>query len=129
MRAADFLRAAVHERNPPDPELDGFAHVADADLQFRKVIEHAARHQPHAVAPYKNKAASPDEVARSLGVRYQVEGSVLRTGDRLRVSAQLVNSEGQVLWSARFDEAIADLFALQDKITTQVSGVLATRVA
>jgi tetratricopeptide (TPR) repeat protein len=62
-------------------------------------------------------------------VRYQVEGSVLRTGDRLRVSAQLVNSDGQVLWSARFDEAIADLFALQDKITTQVSGVLATRVA
>jgi TolB-like protein/DNA-binding winged helix-turn-helix (wHTH) protein len=83
----------------------------------------------NAVAPYKNKSASPDEVARSLGVRYQVEGSVLRTGDRLRVSAQLVNSEGQVLWSARFDEAIADLFALQDKITTQVSGVLATRVA
>src|SRR5262249_14109799 len=72
---------------------------------------------------------SPDDIARSLGVRYQVEGSVLRTDDRVRVSAQLVNSEGQVLWSARFDEAIADLFALQDKITTQISGVLATRVA
>jgi adenylate cyclase len=83
----------------------------------------------NAVAPYKNKAASPDDVARSLGVRYQVEGSVLRTGDRVRVSAQLVNSEGQVLWSARFDEAIADLFALQDKITTQIAGVLAIRVA
>ncbi len=83
----------------------------------------------NAVAPYKDKAASPDEVARSLGVRYQVEGSVLRTGDRVRVSAQLVNSEGQVLWSARFDEAIADLFALQDKITTEIVGVLATRVA
>ena len=83
----------------------------------------------NAVAPYKNKAASPDDVARSLGVRYQVEGSVLRTGDRVRVIAQLVNSEGQVLWSARFDEAIADLFALQDKITTQIAGVLAIRVA
>jgi adenylate cyclase len=83
----------------------------------------------NAVAPYKSKAANPDDVARSLGVRYQVEGSVLRTGDRVRVSAQLVNSEGQVLWSARFDEAIADLFALQDKITTQIAGVLATRVA
>ena len=82
----------------------------------------------NAVAPYKKKAASPDEVARNLGVRYQVEGRVLHTGDRVRVSAQLVNSEGQVLWSARFDEAIADLFALQDKITTQISGVLATRV-
>jgi len=83
----------------------------------------------NAVAPYKNKAASPDDVARSLGVRYQIEGSVLRTGDRVRVSAQLVNSEGQVLWSARFDEAIADLFALQDKITTQIAGILASRVA
>ena len=83
----------------------------------------------NAVAPYKNKTTSPDDVARSLGVRYQIEGSLLRTGDRVRVSAQLVNSEGQVLWSARFDEAIADLFALQDKITTQIAGVLATRVA
>jgi adenylate cyclase len=83
----------------------------------------------NAVAPYKNQAASPDDVARRLGVRYQVEGSVLRTGDRVWASAQLVNSDGQVLWSARFDEAIADLFALQDKITTQIAGVLATRVA
>lgn len=83
----------------------------------------------NAVAPYKNKAAPPDEVARSLGVRYQVEGTVLRTGDRVRVSAQLVNAEGQILWSARFDEAIADLFALQDKMITQIVGVLATRVA
>jgi len=83
----------------------------------------------NAVAPYKSKAASPDDVARSLGVRYQVEGSVLRTRDRVRVNAQLVNSEGQVLWSARLDEAIADLFALQDQITTQIAGVLATRVA
>ena len=82
----------------------------------------------NAVVPYKKKAASPDEVARSLGVRYQVEGSVLRTGDRVRVGAQLVNSEGQILWSARFDEAIADLFALQDKITTHIVGILATRV-
>ena len=82
----------------------------------------------NAVAPYKKKAASPNEVARSLGVRYQVEGSVLRTGDRVRVSAQLVNSEGQVLWSARFDEAITELFALQDKITAHIVGVLATRV-
>jgi adenylate cyclase len=83
----------------------------------------------NAVAPYKSRAASPYDVARSLGARYQVEGSALLIGDRVRVSAQLVNSEGQILWSARFDEAIADLFALQDKITTQIAGVLATRVA
>jgi len=62
-------------------------------------------------------------------VRYQVEGSVLQTGDRVRVTAQLVNSDGGVFWSGRFDEPLADLFALQQKITTQIAGALAIRVA
>jgi adenylate cyclase len=61
-------------------------------------------------------------------VRYQVEGSVRHAGDRVRVAAQLVNLDGRVLWSARFDEALADVFALQDKITTQIAGALAIRV-
>lgn len=82
----------------------------------------------NAVLPYKGKPASPGEIARSLAVRYQVEGSVRHTGDRVRVTAQLVNTDGRVLWSARFDEALADLFGLQDKITTQIAGALAIRV-
>jgi len=82
----------------------------------------------NAVLPYKGKPARPGEVARGLAVRYQVEGSVRHTGDRVRVSAQLVNTDGRVLWSARFDEALADLFALQDKMTTQIAGALAIRV-
>jgi TolB-like protein/DNA-binding winged helix-turn-helix (wHTH) protein/Tfp pilus assembly protein PilF len=82
----------------------------------------------NAAFPYKGKAASPGEIARNLAVRYQVEGSVLRTADRVRVTAQLVDVDGRVLWSARFDEALADLFALQDKITIQIAGVLAIRV-
>ncbi|MGB8186632.1 MAG: tetratricopeptide repeat protein, partial [Pseudolabrys sp.] len=64
-----------------------------------------------------------------LAVRYQLEGSVRHSGDRVRVTAQLVNSDGQVLWSARFDEALSDLFALQDKITTQIAGALAIRIS
>jgi adenylate cyclase len=82
----------------------------------------------NAVFPYKGKPASPGEIARSLAVRYQVEGSVRHTGDRVRVTAQLVNTDGRVLWSARFDEALADLFVLQDKITTQIAGALAIHV-
>jgi adenylate cyclase len=82
----------------------------------------------NAVSPYKGSPASPGEIARGLAVRYQVEGSVLRTDDRVRVSAQLINSDGGVLWSARFEEPLADLFALQDKITTQIAGALALRV-
>jgi adenylate cyclase len=83
----------------------------------------------NAVSPFKGKPASPGEIAHSLAVRYQLEGSVRRSGDRVRVTAQLVNSDGQVLWSARFDEALSDLFALQDKITTQIAGALAIRIS
>ena len=82
----------------------------------------------NAVSAYRRASATPGEIARHLGVRYQVEGSVLQTGDRVRVAAQLVDSDGRVLWSARFDEPYSDLFVLQDKVTTQVAGVLAIRV-
>jgi len=82
----------------------------------------------NAVFPYKSKPASPGEIARSLAVRYQIEGSVRQSGDRVRVIAQLVDTEGRVLWSGNFDEALADLFALQDKITDQIVRALAIRV-
>jgi adenylate cyclase len=83
----------------------------------------------NAVLPYKGKPANPAEIARNLAVRYQVEGNVRQTGDRVRVNAQLVDASGQVLWSASFDEALADLFVLQDKITTQIAGALAIRIS
>jgi TolB-like protein/DNA-binding winged helix-turn-helix (wHTH) protein len=83
----------------------------------------------NAVLPYKSNPASPAEIARRLAVRYQVEGSVLQMGDRVRMRAQLVNSHGRVLWSARFDEPLADLFTLQDRVTTEIVGALAIRVA
>jgi TolB-like protein/cytochrome c-type biogenesis protein CcmH/NrfG len=82
----------------------------------------------NAVLPYKGRPENPAEIARGLAVRYQVEGSVRQVGDRVRVNAQLVDTNGQVLWSASFDEALADVFALQDKITTQIAGTLAIRV-
>ncbi|HEY6983980.1 winged helix-turn-helix domain-containing protein [Reyranella sp.] len=82
----------------------------------------------NAVFPYKSSPASPGEIARSLAVRYQVEGGVLQTGDRVRVTEQLVDAQGRVLWSARFDEPLADLFALQDRITAEIAGALAIRV-
>lgn len=83
----------------------------------------------NAVLPYKGKPTNPAEIARNLAVRYQVEGNVRQTGDRVRVNAQLVDTGGQVLWSASFDEALADLFVLQDKITTQIAGALAIHVS
>jgi TolB-like protein/DNA-binding winged helix-turn-helix (wHTH) protein/Flp pilus assembly protein TadD len=83
----------------------------------------------NAVFPYKGKPARPEEIRRALGVTYMVEGSVQQNGERLRVTAQLVDTgDGRVLWSSRFDEPLADLFSLQDAITSQIVGALAVRL-
>lgn len=82
----------------------------------------------NAVFLFKGKPESPKEIARNLAVRYQVEGSIRQSGDRLKVNAQLVDSNGRVLWSDSFDEALANVFVLQDKITTQIAGALAIEV-
>ena len=82
----------------------------------------------NAVAPYKGAAVRPGEIARVLAVRYQVEGSVNYAENRMRVSAQLVDVRGRVLWSSRFDEAPTDVFAVQDRITREIAGALAIRV-
>ncbi|MET0528081.1 MAG: adenylate/guanylate cyclase domain-containing protein [Microvirga sp.] len=112
-----------------DPERDYFA-----DGLTQDIINALGRFSAltviswNGVFPYKNKPVSPGEIARNLAVRYQVEGNVRQTGDRLRVAAQLVDADGRVLWSARFDEALADIFVLQDKITSQIVGALAIGV-
>jgi len=81
------------------------------------------------VLPYKANPAIPEQVGRRLGVGYLVEGSVDRSGDRVRVTAQLVDTQqGRVLWSERLDEALADVFALQDDLTTKIAGTLAVHV-
>jgi TolB-like protein len=83
----------------------------------------------NAVLRYKGNPPGPAEIGKNLAVRYLVEGSVRQAGDRVRVTAQLADTEhGQVLWSARFDEALTDVFALQDKITKQIVGALALSV-
>jgi adenylate cyclase len=82
----------------------------------------------NAVLPYKMKPESPREIARKLAVRYQVEGNVRQNGSRVHANTQLVDANGQVLWSASFDEALSDVFALQDAIATQIAGTLASRV-
>ncbi len=82
----------------------------------------------NAVFSYKGKPESPGEIARRLAVRYEVEGSVRRSDDRLRVIAQLVDTNGRVLWTGSFDETLANVFALQDKVAAQIAGALAIRV-
>ncbi|AWL92042.1 winged helix-turn-helix domain-containing protein [Bradyrhizobium ottawaense] len=70
---------------------------------------------------YKGRAVHIREVAQELGVRYVVEGSVRRSGERLRISAQLNDvSTGSHLWAERYDRELADIFAVQDEITEAI---------
>src|SRR5262249_9945510 len=70
---------------------------------------------------YKNKAIDVRQVAHELGVRYVLEGSVRRSGDRLRVSAQLIDATtGNHVWAERYDRPVRDVFDLQDEITKEI---------
>jgi TolB-like protein len=74
---------------------------------------------------YKGGAIDVKRVGRELGVRYVVEGAVRRAGDRLRISAQLIDAlSGAHLWADRFDGALADVFELQDKVAASIAGVI-----
>ena len=69
---------------------------------------------------YKGKAPDIRQVARELGVRYILEGSVRKAGERLRVSGQLIDAaSGNHIWAERYDRPTTDIFALQDEITAQ----------
>ena len=70
---------------------------------------------------YKGKAAKVQEVGHELGVRYVLEGSVRRAGDRVRITAQLVDAAtGHHLWAEQYDREMKDIFALQDEITIKI---------
>ena len=74
---------------------------------------------------YKGKAVDIRQVGRELGVRYVLEGSVRKGGNRLRISAQLIDAEtGAHLWADRFEGGLDDVFDLQDKVTERVVGVI-----
>ena len=76
---------------------------------------------------YKGKAADVREAAKDLGVRYVVEGSVRRSGNRLRITAQLIDSiDGSHLWAEKYDRIVDDIFDIQDEITKEI--VTALRV-
>jgi TolB-like protein/DNA-binding SARP family transcriptional activator len=78
---------------------------------------------------YKGKPTDVKQVARELGVRYVMEGSVRRSGDRLRVTAQLADAlTGHQVWAERYDRPLADLFEIQDQITRSVAATTETQI-
>src|SRR5204863_4427625 len=74
---------------------------------------------------YKGRAVDVRQVARELGVRYLLEGSVRKAGDRVRISGQLIDTTtGAHIWADRFNGALDDIFELQDQIATNVVGAI-----
>jgi adenylate cyclase len=79
---------------------------------------------------YKGRVVDVKQVGRELGVRYVLEGSLRKSGNRIRVTAQLIEAEtGKHVWAARYERELADIFALQDEITEAVTIAVAPAVA
>ena len=78
---------------------------------------------------YKGKHVDVKQVGRDLGVRYVLEGSVRKAGNRIRITGQLIDaSTGSHLWADRFDGATEDIFDLQDQVTAKVVGAVAPKL-
>ena len=78
---------------------------------------------------YKGQQVKVRQVAEELGVRYVLEGSVRRAGDQVRINAQLIDATtGGHLWAERYDGTLADIFALQDRVTEKIVSALAVKL-
>ena len=109
-----------------DPSQDYFADGITEDLitDLAKLsgLDVIAR---NSVFAYKGKPLVLADVGRDLGVRFVVEGSVRRTGDQIRLNAQLIDiATGDNLWADRFDRGMADVFAVQDEMSREIAKAL-----
>jgi TolB-like protein len=113
-----------------DPEQEYFADGMSEDL----ITGLARIHWLFVIARnstfvYKNRIVDVKQVARELGVRYVLEGSVRRAGTRLRISTQLIDAvTGGHHWAEHYDRELGDIFAVQDEITGSVAAAIEPRV-
>ena len=114
-----------------DPEqvffVDGLVEDITTALSCIRSLFVIARNSAYA---YRNRAVDVRQIGRELGVRYALEGSVRRTGSRLRVTLQLIDTASNVhVWAERYDRDLSDVFAVQDEIAMSVAGVIEPAVA
>ncbi|MDH3264149.1 MAG: winged helix-turn-helix domain-containing tetratricopeptide repeat protein [Paracoccaceae bacterium] len=114
-----------------DPEQayfsDGITDDIITDLSRYGELFVIARHSSFA---YRDPSTPTREIAGELGVRYIAEGSVRRAGNRVRVTARLIDPRaGNELWAERFDRDLTDIFAVQDEITAVIVNTLAGQIA
>jgi adenylate cyclase len=112
-----------------DPDQEYFA-----DGMVEEIITALSRFNLFVIArnssfTYKGRAVDVKQVGRELGVRYVLEGSVRRAGSRIRIAAQLIDaSTGTHLWADRFDDALEDIFDVQDRVTANVVGAISSKM-
>lgn len=109
-----------------DPEQeyfsDGIAEDIITDLSKISGLFVVARNSSFA---YKSESKNVRHICREVGVRYLLEGSVRRSGDRVRITAQLIDGvSGGHLWAERYDRALGDIFATQDEVTSKIVSAL-----
>ncbi len=113
-----------------DPEQGHFAdgiveEIITALSRFRQLFVIAR----NSTFTYKGRAVDVKQVGLELGVRYVLEGSVRKSGNRIRIAGQLINaSTGVHLWADRFEGGLEDLFDLQDQVTASVVGAIAPKL-
>jgi TolB-like protein/Tfp pilus assembly protein PilF len=101
---------------------DGISEDIITDLSTLSELHVVARNSSFV---YKKAAVSVPDVAKALGVRYVLEGSVRKAGNRVRVTAQLIDSAtGGHVWASRFDRELTDIFAIQDELTKEIVAAL-----
>ena len=113
-----------------DPEqehfVDGVTESLTTDLSR---IRHAIVIGRNTAFTYKGKPVDLKQIGRELNVRYVLEGSVQRGGNRMRVNVQLIDAEtGHHLWAERFDKPLTDLFDMQDEIVARLANALNTEL-
>ena len=112
----------------PDQEYfgDGIAEDILTDLAKLRWLFVIARNSSFT---FRGKAVDVRTVSRELGVRYVLEGSVRRAGNRIRVTAQLIDATtGAHVWASRYDRDLADIFAVQDEITAAIAAAIAPAI-
>jgi adenylate cyclase len=115
--------------NDPEQEFfaDGIAEDVITALSRYPSLFVIARNSS---STYKGRAVDVKQIGRELGVRYVLEGSLRKSGDRIRVTAQLVEAEtGKHVWAQRYDRDLADIFVVQDEITEAVTIAIAPAIA
>ncbi len=127
--AASAPAATVSQQPPTLPDKPPIAVLPEDLITDLSKISSLFIIPRNSVFLYKGSTVKPEEVSTELGVRYILEGSVRKAGNRVRITAQLIDATtGYHLWAERYDGQLDDIFSLQDEVLQQIVSALAVKL-